>query len=444
MTRTSLLPELAEFVATADVPEAPRHAARRTVANAACLIVGSAASVAVDTAAAVVEQLATAERATVLGRRMRVSVPWAGFLMGIAAHIEDFDDTHLRTIIHPGAPVPPAALAVAEWLDRDTNELADAVAVGVEIMLRVGNAMCPDHFQRGWHLTATLGHVGSAAACARLLGLGARRTAHAVGLSLLQAGGVQAVLGTMVKSFHPGRAALNGAEAALLAAQGWQAPDGTLDGPDGYVLNHSSNPDLGEFTVGLGSHWELETNAFKPYSCGIVAHPMIDAGIALRDVFDDASAIATIEVDANPWVLVAMGLEEPRHGLESKFSAYHAMAAGFLHGSAGPPEFSDDVVLDRATIDLRRRITIVADEDVPRDAAVVRATGTDGRRHDLRIDHATGSVELPMTDAQLREKGRRELLRRLDAPTATRVLDLLYDRDAHPVRDLAHLTSSGL
>lgn len=441
MSLEPVLSELAAFVASAAVPEGPQHAARRTIANAACLMVGSANADAVRIAAGIVDQTGMPPSATILGRRSSAAIPWAAFVMGIAAHVEDFDDTHLRTIIHPGAPVPPAALAVAEWLDRDTIDLAEAVAVGVEVMLRIGNGMSPDHGERGWHMTATFGHIGAAAVCARLLGLDARRTAHAVRLALVQAGGIQAVLGTMAKSFHPGRAAMDGCEAALLARHGWRCSEVSLEGPDGYAAGHCTDPDFEEITVQLGSVWELEANAFKPYACGIVAHPLIDAGLELRRRVEDATSIASIEVDANPWVLIAMGLEEPQHGLQSKFSAYHAMAAGILYGRAGPQEFSDEVVLDPALVDLRRRIVITADDHIERDAAVVRATDVDGGRHDIRIDHATGSVERPMSDDQLRAKGRRELLRTLEAPQAGELLDVLFDRRAHPVRDLVRLAT---
>lgn len=436
-----VLDRLAGFVASASVPPGPQPAARRTIANAACLVVGSARAPAVEAAASLVEGVGSAPQATILGRPGAVAVPYAAFVMGIAAHIEDFDDTHLRTIIHPGAPVPPAAIALAERFDLDTGQLAEAVAVGVEVMLRIGNGMSPSHFERGWHMTATLGHIGAAATGSRLLGLDGERTTQAIGLALQQAGGAQAVLGTMAKSFHPGRAAMDGCEAALLAAQDWSSPRPILEGSEGFAAQHSDAPDLDEMLVDLGEHWELETNAFKPYSCGIVAHPLIDAGIALREQIDDPEELGAVAVRANPWVLVAMGLEEPSHGLESKFSAYHAMAAGYLLGRAGPPEFSTEVALDPDVIAVRRRITIVADEEVPRDSAEVTATRRDGREHRLTVEHATGSVERPMTDEQLREKGRRELERTLDADRADELLEALFDTTARPVRDVVALAT---
>jgi 2-methylcitrate dehydratase PrpD len=434
------LRHLATFVAESAVPPSAQHAARRTLANAACLVIGSATASAVEIATSVASS--TGEpRSTILGRRDVCATPAAAFVMGIAAHIEDFDDTHLRTIIHPGSPVPPAVLALGERLDRTTADITDALAVGVEVMLRVGNGMSPSHFERGWHVTATLGHIGAAAAGARLLGLDADRTVHAIGLALQQAGGVQAVLGTMAKSFHPGRAAMNGCEAALLAAAGWRGPTPILEGALGFAAAHSDEADLAEMLVDLGTSWELETNAFKPYSCGIVAHPLIDAGIALRDVVPDVADIRSIHVLANPWVLVAMGLKEPAHGLESKFSAYHAMAAGYLHGHAGPGEFTDEVALEPTLTALRRRITIAADERVPRDAAVVTVTDAAGDEHDLSVEHATGSVDRPMTDAQLREKGRRELERTLPADRAVALLDVLFSPDPHSVGRLVELAT---
>jgi len=439
--RDPVLMELSSFVAHGVVDADARHAARRTLANAVGLIVCAAQADAVRIAAAVVLASPGAPDATMPGRAGRMSAALAAFLGGIAAHYEDFDDTHLRTVAHPGAVVPPAVLALAQAIGADWHATLDAVAVGVEAMLRVGDGMSPDHLDRGWHVTATTGHLGAAAGCARLLGLDAPATAHAMGLALVTATGTQTVLGTMAKPFHPGRAARDGLEAALLAARGWQAPSGALEGDVGFASAHSTQPDLGRMIGELGIRWELASNAFKPYACGIVAHPSIDAGIALRALVPDPDDIATVELEVNPFTLTAMGLAEPGPGLEGKFSVHHATAVGYLVGRAGPDEFIDARVLDPAVISLRRRLRFTPIERIPRDAVDVVATTRDGAVHRFSIEHATGSVDRPMTDAQLRAKATAEIARTLSTDAAHALAERLFADGDGPVRDVVALAT---
>lgn len=434
-----VLLSLASFVAEVEVGPEARHAARRTLANAVGLMVGAADADAVRIAASVVPPSGSDRRAVVPGRSGPVAAATAAFLGGIATHYEDFDDTHLRTVAHPGAAVPPAVLALAQAVGADWEVALDAVAVGVEAMLRVADGMSPDHLDRGWHVTPMTGHLGAAAGCARVLGLDARATAHAMGLALVIATGTQSVLGTMAKPFHPGRAARDGVEAALLAARDWEAPSGVLEGPDGFARSHSTDPDLGLMVGDLGARWELAANAFKPYACGIVAHPSIDAGIALRGLVPDPERLASVELEVNPFTLTAMGLEEPGPGLEGKFSVYHATAVGYLTGRAGPDEFTDARVLDPAVIAVRRRLRFIPSERIARDAVEVVARTVDGEEHRLSIAHATGSVDRPMTDIELHAKVVGEASRSLDEVAARSLADRLLDAGVVSLREVVAL-----
>ena len=166
-------------------------------------------------ALAAVMELAPAPQASLLGRREKVDIASAALLNGISSHTFDFDDTHHKTIIHPAGPVASAALALAEHLGKSGRELLDAMVLGIEVSCRVGNAIYPDHYDRGWHITGTIGMLGSAAACSRLLGLDAARTQMALGIAASQPIGLREQFGTMTKPFHPGGAARVGLMAAL-------------------------------------------------------------------------------------------------------------------------------------------------------------------------------------------------------------------------------------
>jgi 2-methylcitrate dehydratase PrpD len=401
--------ELAAFAAGPLHPRPPEgvlHAGERTVANALPLAVAAAELPATRIALETAAELGNAPEATVLGSGRRLSPQWAAFVNGVAVHVEDFDDTHLETVIHPGAPVVPAALAMAERVGASGVEMLDAVLVGIEVALRVGIGVSPSHFDRGWHLTATTGHFGAAAAAGRLLGLDIVAMSNALGIVATQAAGVQAALGTMTKPFHPGKAAANGVEAALLAAAGFTGPLDGIEGRRGFAEVTSARLDLEAMVAGRGEVWHVTDNAFKPYACGIVSHAAIDAAIALRDAIADPATVEEIEVEVNPVVLDVMGVEDPLDGLQSKFSVYHCVAVGLIDGAAGPEQYSDARAVDPATRKLRAAVTVRLDPAIARDETKIAARTADGTIHRRHVEHATGSAERPMSDEELRAKAR--------------------------------------
>jgi 2-methylcitrate dehydratase PrpD len=406
---TAVTRDLADFVsrrAPGEYPPAVAAAGRRTVANAVALAAGAASHPAVTTVLEVVAELGGEGNAWVLGTDVRLPAQWAALVNGVAVHVEDFDDTHLETVVHPGAPVVPAALALAEHLDAGGRELLDAVVLGTEVALRVALAAGSGHFDRGWHLTGTAGHFGAAAAAARVLGLDPKATANALGIAGTQAAGLQVALGSMTKPLHPGKAAMDGVEAALLAARGFTGPTDVVESRRGFASVMSPDPHLERATEQLGEDWEVERNAFKPYACGIVSHPAIDAALALRVEVDSPFEVAEMTVRVNPVVLDVMGVEDPRDGLESKFSVYHCVAVGLIDGAAGPGQYSDE----RATADdiraTRALVAVQTDGNVARDEAWISARLKDGTRREHHVAHARGSEARPLSDDELREKAR--------------------------------------
>ena len=386
------------------LPPAVVAIGKQTIVNALALAAGSVHEPTLEIAYKVASSLGTPPEATVIGRGVRMAAPWAALLNGMAVHVEDFDDTHLRTVLHPGAPIVPAALAAAEISSASGRALLEAVVVGMEIAMRVGNALGVSHFDRGWHVTGTMGHLGATAAAGRILGLDGEQMRNALGIAALEAAGLTSANGTMVKSFHPGKAAFDAIEAVWLARAGIDAAPRALEGKRGLGALLSDRPEWHEVIDGLGTVWEAPTNAFKPYACGIVSHPIIDAGIELRNHFVSADEIEAIEVRCHPVVLDVMGKSEPKNGLETKFSAYHCAAVGFLDAAAGPRQFSDERAVDPAVVALRHKVRVETTREVPRGSAKLTARGRDGRVVEIEVVNATGSIERPMTDAQLAAK----------------------------------------
>ena len=399
---------LARFVAShpsrgwSHAVEAQAH---RTFANWVGCAIGPSAHETVAAVLAAVQELQPAPQASLLGRREKVDIASAALVNGIASHTWDFDDTHLKTIIHPAGPVAPAALALAEHLGRSGRELIDALVLGVEVSCRVGNAIYPDHYDRGWHITGSTGMLGSAAACARLLGLDAARTQMALGIAASQPIGVREQFGTMTKPFHPGGAARVGLMSALMARHGYTASPRALEAPRGLLQVFSDKTDWREVSEGLGRTWEIALNTYKPYACGIVIHPSIDGCVQLREKHGlQAGEIAGVTLRVHPLVLELTGKKTPATGLQSKFSVYHSCAAGLLYGQAGEHEYTDEVVNRPELLALRARVEAIVDDAIDESAADVTVRTTDGRVLHVFVAHAVGSLERPMSDAQLRAK----------------------------------------
>src|SRR6185503_499068 len=350
--------------------------------------IGASRHRAVEAALAAVNELEPAAQAMILGRSERVDVASAALLNGITSHTFDFDDTHLKTIIHPAGPVASAALALAERHRTTGRELIDAIVLGVDVECRVGNAIYPDHYDRGWHITGSTGMLGAAAASSRMLKLDAGKTAMALGIAASQPIGVREQFGSMSKAFHIGGAARAGLTAALMARHGFTASMRALEAPRGLLQTYSNKCDWNEISDGLGDRFEISLNTYKPFACGIVIHPSIDACRQLCEAHrlraDDIEGVA---LRVHPLVLELTGKRTPKTGLEAKFSVYHSGACGLRFGKATPAEYDDRVVLDPEVIAIRDRITAEIDTALTPDKTTVTVELEDGQVFTKTIKH---------------------------------------------------------
>ena len=384
--------------------DAVDHEAHRTFYNWLGCAIGAARHDAADAALAAIALLQPAPQSSILGRAEKVDMASAALVNGITSHTFDFDDTHLKTIIHPAGPVVSAALALAEHTRRSGRELVDAIVLGIDVECRVGNAIYPDHYDRGWHITGSTGMLGAAAACARLMKLDARKTAMALGIAASQPVGLREQFGTMTKPFHPGGAARAGLTSALLASTGFTSSPRAIEAPRGFAQVVSTKHDWSEIMDELGVRFEISFNTYKPFACGIVIHPSIDAAAQLRARGVKPGDVERIELRVHPLVLELTGKKEPADGLQAKFSVYHGVAAGLAFGRAGEEEFSDAIVQRDDIVSLRRKVTAVVDPSIDEASTDMVATLAGGRREHVFIEHAIGSLQRPMTDADLDAK----------------------------------------
>ena len=402
---------LAQFVVDskyADIPEKVRHEATRSVLNWLGCAVGASRHEGIDIALAALAAFSGPPQASVLGRGERLDIMHAALLNGISSHMFDFDDTHLKTVIHPSGPVASALLALAEYRPMSGADFLHAFILGVEVECRIGNAVYPSHYDVGWHITGTAGVFGAAAAVGRVLKLNVQQMTWALGIAATQSSGLREMFGTMCKPFHPGRAAQNGMTAAFLASKNFTSSERGIEAPRGFANVLATARNYDEITGKLGQTWEVALNTYKPFACGIVIHPIIDGCVQLRNEHRlKAGDIESISLKVHPLVVELTGKKTPQVGLEGKFSVFHSAAVAIIHGEGGEDVYSDTCVRDPQVMALRDKVSAAVDKSVHEDAAYITIKLKDGRTLEKHVEHAIGSLARPMSDADLEAKFRK-------------------------------------
>ena len=402
--KASISEVLARFVAESSWPDlaSQGHEAKRSVLNFFATALGSCSDPAVTMALATLRPLSGPQTSVIIGRDARLDPLAAAFVNAISANLLDFDDTHPETIIHPAAPVAASVLALAEAHQSTGRDVLTAFILGVDVECRIGNAVSPGHYARGWHITSTCGIFGAAAAGAKLLGLPAEKIAHALGIAASQSAGVVENLPSAAKNVSVGNSARNGIFAALLAQNGYQAAPRAIEGPLGWARAMGDEPDLAKLTSGLGQGWEIAKNTYKPYPAGIVFHAVIDACLKLRaDIAIDE--IEEVVVSGSP-LLLARGNREVRNERDARVSIHHCVATALIVGAAGVSEFAEATVFRPDIAAFRQKVRAEEDRSMPDGAARVVIRLKSGRALNETVTAPRGSLSDPLSDAELEAK----------------------------------------
>ena len=387
-----------------DLGAAAMSEARRGVLDwIGCALAGSGHKT-VTTLLSVLQETSGRPQATVFGRGLKLGLLDAPLANGQMGHVLDYDDTHMGgVVLHTSSPVLAALFALAERNAVNGADFMLAYATGFEAGVRTGRT-APGHHKGGWHLTGTLGTIAAGAASGKLLKLDTQRLTYTFGIAATQSAGMQQNRGTMCKSFHAGKAAANGVLAALLAERGFDSTQEIIEGKKGFCRIYSDVAEPEQLTAGLGQGWMIESNGHKPYACGVVLHPLIDAIVALRDrEAIDPATVSEISLRVHPLVLAITGVVEPSTGLQSKFSTLHSAAVALIDGTAGVAQYSDAKATDPAVAALRRKVKAVTDDTLRKDEAYAAITAA-GKRHEVHIAHASGTADNPMSDAAIAAK----------------------------------------
>jgi 2-methylcitrate dehydratase PrpD len=318
--------------------------------------------------------------ATVLGHPDRLGARDAAVVNGTASHALDYDDVNQAMFGHPTVPVVPGLLALAETTGSSGAEVLCAFVAGYEAECAVARALGAEHYQRGFHATATAGTFGAAIACAHLLGLDGARAEAALGIAATQAAGLKSMFGTMCKPLHAGLASAAGLFAARLAARGFSSAPGAIEGVQGFGETHAAGFDAERGLSEPPRGWYLRSHLFKYHAACYETHSSIEGLRAIRDAEHVSPAdIEAVTIHADAAQMRMCAIEEPTTGLEAKFSLLHT-AAMVLAGrdTSAIETFDDATVGDPAVLALRARIAVVPDRVTPGPTPVEVRTG-DGR-----------------------------------------------------------------
>ena len=303
-----------------------------------------------------------AAQATLLGRSKRADALHATLINCLASSIYSFDDTHEQAVIHPSGPIAAAVLALAEVRPVSGADLRAAFALGVEFACRLCKALTvpPAKGSMAWSGTGIAGGFGAAIAASRLLGLDMAGTRTAIGIALSQAAGFRVMHATMVSSLMPAQGAQTGLRAAVLAERGFTASPAALEGRYGFLEVFADTPHVPALVDGLGERFEILRNTYKPYPCGIVIHPIIDACLRLRrENAIDPTQVSTVRIQASPGAMALCDRRNPQNELQAHVSLYHWTAAALIRGVARIEELQDPTVQDPAIMAFQDKVEAV-------------------------------------------------------------------------------------
>jgi len=383
------------------------------------------------------------KESTIIGAHTKTACMNAALANGIIGHTVELDDVHELSIIHPAAPVIPAALAIGERCDSTGQDFIAAVVLGYEAGIRIGMALNPSHY-RYWHTTGTCGTFGAAVTAGKLLDLNEDEMIQALGMAGTQAAGLVETFGTMSKPLNPGKAAQSGVLAALLAQKGFTSSKEMLDSKIGYCYAASSEPKLGEITKQLGKRFAILRTCFKCHaSCGHT-HGAIDAvEIIASKHHITPDTVEKVVVETYPIAMNIVGNKpRPVTSSDAKFSLHYCLAAALVFGKVGLEEFSEKRLNDSELREMSGKIVVKVGQEFANavlGSARVTVRVRDGRQMSLKVNVPKGYPDNPLTANELKQKFRRLASVALSKREAEKIILRVENLDKIHVSALASL-----
>jgi 2-methylcitrate dehydratase PrpD len=354
----------------------------------------------------VLETGGKAEASLIGGGPARVPAVHAAFANAIASHSIELDDVDVLALFHFSPPVVSAALAVAERVGASGQQFITAVVAGCDMMARASNATNFSLRNRGYHTTPVCGVFGATIAAARLLRLSEEQVVSALGMAGAQASGLMEMYGpSMQKRFNPGPAARNGVTSALMAQLGFTGTATIFEGERGFCRAFADESDISALTRELGSDFPIHIE-YKPYSCARPIHNAIDCALNVRAEMDEpVEAIAGMKMWRHPaWAHYHLNTA-PKTYHEAQVSLPYSVAVALIDGAALFPQYQNERLADPQIVRLSNMLEVLPDDGLPRGVScLLELTTASGKVYRSQVDHPRGSIENPMSEAELNQK----------------------------------------
>lgn len=381
-------------------------ATRQFLLNSLGTVIAGSARPVVGRIVAAAGQVGARSTYSVPARVEHLDMLWCATATGAAGHVDDFDDTHPVTYIHAGPTLTAACLTLGQRVQVSGQQLLQAMALGYEVQLRAALAISPEQYLAGWHSTGVFGVLGAAAASCVLLELDEVTTSAAIGLAANFILGHQEGLGTMNKSFHAGKAAANGIFAAMAASHGAH-PAGTDDPLEELLATIAIGYEPRLNNVNADGPWRLLDNRVKPFPCGIVAHPGVEAALrASAEIRDTLDSVVRVVVYCGPLAATLTGIAEPTSELNTRLSLRHGVAAALVSGVAGLSQFDAASIAMPEISRLRSRVELIAEPERSEFSAAIRIELTNGAAIEREVTSVVGGPDNPMSDVAVAQKFR--------------------------------------
>jgi 2-methylcitrate dehydratase PrpD len=442
---------IADFVVGFDIKQVPPLAIERArlafIDTMAVMLAGSREEGS-GIVCEMVRQEEAAPKVSVIGQSFRTSPQLAALANGVAAHIMDYDLSSL--LGQPTSPIIPALLPLAESTGANPSEVMAAFIVGFEVCMRLARAAPEQSSIGGWHAVSSIGTMGAAMACARLLKVPRERIPDILGIAASVSGGLSVNFGTMTKPLHSGMSARNGVAAALLGRGGFTANAAALENPAGYFRAFDRGMKVSfEPFAELGHCYDIVERGFKPkrYPCGGLGHTSIDATLELRNEVRPGD-IAAIKTAITKYAASRIGDKYPTSVESAKFSMPYVASYTVLYGPPMLKAFTEESIRDEKIKEMARKVSIAIDpefadllEDSP---SRVTVTLADGRTIERMRYYASGTPQMPLTPAQVEEKFFDCASHTVDKPAATQIFAFMNRFEQEPsLAQLWPLTKRG-
>ena len=413
---TTTAKQLAEFITTSEFDSFPaevQHQARRCLMDTVGVILaGSRYADSGKFVRSYAEKVKEEKVATVIGTSFKRSASTACLANGVMAHALELDDGSKHATYHPGSSIVPTVLALAQQHGISGERILEAIILGYEVSLRIGTAVNPSHYLRGFHPTGTIATFGTAAAASKILGLNAEQVCNALGLAGSLASGINQyeVDGSVVKHLHPGNAARNGIMAAELAREGFTGPEGVIDGRLGFCHCFADEYELESITRDLGTEYAFLQIYFKPYCSCRYVHFAIEAALNILDEKPlDWEDVKEVKIRTHKNGKQCSDIPEFQTPLHARLSIQYGIASILVRGTAGLMDYTEEKIRDERVCSLARKMVLEVDPEIqkvypnPR-SMVVEITDEAGNVWSSRVDYAKGDPQNPISDIELKAK----------------------------------------